>query len=146
MTAVAGVAAATRLRSRSAVLPPAATVVVGTLVRWGLSRAVRRERPAPEQRLVSVHGPSYPSRHATAATLGALVLYRCLPESPLLTSILTAGVAAVCTSRLRLGVHWPSDVLAGVALATLVDLAVCSATSRSSRPPIPVAESQGGTL
>lgn len=138
MTAIASVAAVARRGSGSPVAP-VATVATGTTVRWALSRAIRRDRPAPERWLMGVDGPSYPSRHATAATLGALVLYRSLPSSVLLSTILATGVAAVGLSRIRLGVHWPSDVLAGVALATLVDAVISSATSWPGRPRVSVA-------
>jgi membrane-associated phospholipid phosphatase len=143
MTAVASLAAAARGRSRSAVLPLVATVAIGTSVRWVLSRAIDRKRPATERWLVSVDGPSYPSRHATAATLGALVLYRSLPRSALLTSALAAGVAAVGVSRVRLGVHWPSDVLAGIALATAADAVIWSVTGSSGQPRVQVPERRG---
>lgn len=126
MTATAGLAASARHRSALALLPPVATVVVGSSIRWALSRVIQRERPSPKLWLVDVDGPSFPSRHATAATLGALVLHRSLPRSAAMDLMLGAGVAVVALSRVRLGVHWPSDVVAGIALALAVDAAPSS--------------------
>lgn len=73
--------------------------------------------------LVEVQTYSFPSGHATSAavtylTLGAL-LARVQPRKRIKAYIL--GVALVLTlligmSRIYLGVHWPSDVLAGWAM------------------------------
>jgi undecaprenyl-diphosphatase len=67
--------------------------------------------------------PSFPSGHAAAAavvylTLG-LLLARTLPRRALKVYVVALGVAlavAVGVSRVYLGVHWPTDVLAGWAL------------------------------
>jgi undecaprenyl-diphosphatase len=133
-TVVAGLAAVVRHRSPSAALAPVATMVVGSGARWALSRAVRRERPVRARWLVDADGPSFPSRHATAAALGAFALYRTLPGPRILRWPLTAGVVAVGISRVRLGVHWPSDVVAGIALATLTDSVTHLTTNPATSP------------
>jgi undecaprenyl-diphosphatase len=112
-------AAAAVVRGRDPVVPVVA-VTTAYAGRWGLMRAVGRDRPPEEDWLVRPEGASYPSRHAASAMLGALCLHRQLPRSSALDAVLSLGVVAVCVSRVRLGVHWPSDVVAGVALATLV--------------------------
>lgn len=82
---------------------------------------VHRERPSV-LRLVAAHGYSFPSGHTVAAAacwMGiALVLGR--DRSRLVRASLAAVAAliavAVATSRALLGVHWLTDVIAGLAI------------------------------
>ncbi|WP_369181430.1 phosphatase PAP2 family protein [Streptomyces mutabilis] len=84
------------------------------VVSMGVKRVVRRPRPAHVVPLVRTAGRhSFPSSHATSATaaavaFGALGLHAVWPLA-----------AAVCVSRLVVGVHYPSDVAAGAALGAL---------------------------
>lgn len=90
-------------------------VVGGDLARAALARLVGRERPPATLRHAHFRGPSFPSRHATLATLAAVSVVATVPprrRRPAEGCALTAA-AGVGVSRLRLGVHWPSDVLAG---------------------------------
>ena len=72
--------------------------------------------------LAALHGASFPSGHsaAAAATYAACALLIGRGRSPRTQAILSgAAVAiavAVATSRVFLGVHWLTDVLAGLAL------------------------------
>lgn len=86
-----------------------------------LKVVVHRERPAV-LRLVVAHGYSFPSGHTVAAASAwlavALVLGR---DRSRRTRALLAGGAAliavsVATSRALLGVHWLTDVVAGLAI------------------------------
>ena len=91
--------------------------VISNLIKLG----VHRVRPTIDP-LTLTSGSSFPSGHATAAAACyagfALIAGRRL--SPRVRSILAgtaAGIAvAVATSRVLLGVHWLTDVLAGLAL------------------------------
>ncbi len=97
--------------------------VATTAVAYGLNQAikfsVKRQRPQlqdlpPLTPVVS--GLSFPSAHATTSFAAAAAYSRALP----LASPLFYGAATMfALSRPYLGVHYPSDVLAGAALGTV---------------------------
>ena len=89
---------------------------------------VRRRRPHHPDIAVNVSTPSalsFPSAHATSSTAAAMLLCRAT-GSPLPL----AAVPLMALSRLVLGVHYPTDVLAGMA----VGAAVARVTGRLGRP------------
>ncbi|MCF3133908.1 phosphatase PAP2 family protein [Streptomyces olivochromogenes] len=91
-----------------------ALVAGAHLASMGVKRLVRRARPTHvEPRVHTAGRHSFPSSHATSATaaavaFGALGAYGIAPLA-----------AAMCLSRLVVGVHYPSDVAAGAALGAL---------------------------
>ena len=109
-----------RRRSRE-VFVFVAAIGIGELVLNNLLKViVKRDRPPVLHQLVVVHGYSFPSGHTVAAAscwMGiALVLGR--DKSRLVRATLAGGAAliavSVAASRALLGVHWLSDVIAGL--------------------------------
>lgn len=103
----------------------AGALVVGEAVSSAVKVAAGRSRPPSTGWMSSAAGNSFPSGHTTAATAGYLAL--AMSVAVLLTSIrlrvlvisAAAGLAlAVGWTRVELGVHWPTDVLAGWAVGT----------------------------
>lgn len=105
-----------------------ATGVVVAVVK----QVVGRVRPPVGLRLLTETEPSFPSGHAadSAALFVAagIVIAAVVFHRPLLRALTVAAGFAVSgligLSRLVLGVHWPTDVLAGWALGTVVAVAV----------------------
>ena len=89
-----------------------ATLVANTVVK----QTVRRARPVLEEELPALtpvlSGRSYPSAHSSTSFAGARALSAAgMPAAPLY-----AVAVAMALSRPYLGVHYPSDIVAGAAL------------------------------
>ncbi|WP_372907126.1 phosphatase PAP2 family protein [Saccharopolyspora indica] len=99
-------------------LTAAAGVAVAHGASIAIKRVVRRRRPSDPEVQVLVGTPSklsFPSSHATSTTAAA-VLYGGLTGKKLTPAV----VPPMMVSRLVLGVHYPSDVVAGSALGGAV--------------------------
>ena len=87
-------------------------VLIAFVANTAIKQVVRRSRPdlGPDlPPLVStISGRSYPSAHATTSFAAAGALSRVLPAPPLY-----AAAGAMALTRPYLGVHYPSDVVAG---------------------------------
>ncbi len=112
-----------------ATLLTAGTVWGADLLALVLKTTIDRQRPyetlaEADPLLRASVGNSLPSGHAATSFAGAIVLgylfRRALPG-------LLALAALVAVSRIYVGVHYPSDVLAGAALGAAVALAVVAA-------------------
>jgi membrane-associated phospholipid phosphatase len=99
----------------------AATVGGQYLVVYLIKTAVDRTRPSV-LRLTGFSGPSFPSGHATAAAAAfagfALVATRTRGQRsrPFVGGVAAGLAVSVATTRVLLGVHWLTDVLAGLCL------------------------------
>jgi undecaprenyl-diphosphatase len=116
--------------------------VIGAVIIQNVDKAlIGRPRPAVV-RLVHVGGTSFPSGHATEASaffvLALILIFRASRSTPVR---LTAGVvavtliASVALSRVYLGVHYPTDVAAGILLGGAWSLIVAVGGLPQGTPP-----------
>jgi membrane-associated phospholipid phosphatase len=128
------------VRLAVAIAPGIALGIGGVAAAAGKS-LVARGRPPVALHLVSESGASFPSGHATDSTALyvtlALVVAIFVFRRPIARWACVLGSAvlsgAIGVSRLVLGVHWPTDVLAGWALGLSVALVVTIAASIATR-------------
>ena len=98
----------------------------GALLNMELKRFYERARPALAEMLRRAHGYSFPSGHAMGATvvLGALAYLvvrtqRTWRQKSAVIAAAVTVILAVASSRIYLGVHWVSDVVAGITCGCL---------------------------
>ena len=111
---------------RAAVRGLASLGTTSLLVNLVLKRVFRRGRPDPAgipAARALAHAPgsaSFPSGHAASAAAFATGV---AVESPLAGALVAPLALGVAWSRVHVGVHHPSDVVAGLAVGTAVALA-----------------------
>ena len=95
----------------------AETLLISNILSTSMKYLINRERPFikyPElQNMTRVSSPSFPSGHTSTAFALATSLSLAFPKwYVIFPSFLWAGLVAY--SRLHLGVHYPSDIIAGI--------------------------------
>jgi undecaprenyl-diphosphatase len=115
-----GAAGALLHRGRRPVYLRAMRVTLLTLMANTVVKAlVRRARPVLEELPAlspTLYGRSYPSAHASTSFAAAGALSAALPRVPLY-----AAATLMAVTRPYLGVHYPSDVVAGALFGRAVD-------------------------
>jgi membrane-associated phospholipid phosphatase len=108
-----------------------------SILNTGLKLFFTKPRPQLWTGLISETSFSFPSGHA----LGSFVLYgaiayllaTCYPQlSILIYTLAVILIAAICISRLYLGVHWPTDIIAGYGIGFLW-LTICTTMLKLQR-------------
>jgi len=133
LAVAAGADLLARSRLPRATLAGAAAVALGSLCADLLKDATGRHRPPQAEALVHLpHSAAFPSGHATTAFAAAIAIG--LVRQRLLAPLVLLA-AAIGFSRLYLGVHWPSDVLAGAILGAALGWLVAWALGRLAPGP-----------
>ncbi|HWW62531.1 MAG TPA: phosphatase PAP2 family protein [Thermoanaerobaculia bacterium] len=118
----------------------AGTTGLGSLLNMTLKAFFARARPDLAAQLRHAHGYSFPSGHAMGSTIvvGALtyLVFRVLTQWRWKSLALAMGVTlifAISSSRIYLGVHWISDVGAGITAGFIWVIATTVAYETSRR-------------
>lgn len=118
--ALAATGAVLRPERRERWAAAAAAAPIAIVLNYSVKLTIGRKRPILEDHPPLARAPSklsFPSAHSTSSVAAAVVLGRVAPRArPALYVLATA----ICAGRPYLGMHYPSDVLAGVALGALV--------------------------
>ncbi len=119
------------------------TVTLTFALNTAVKLAVGRRRPQlPDLPALTgtPTGLSFPSAHASTGFAGALAFSRLGLPAPALYGL----AATLAYSRLYLGVHYPSDILAGALFGTAMAAVLTQAPTRQGGPPRQAGPPGGG--
>ncbi|MFQ6329445.1 phosphatase PAP2 family protein [Nocardia sp. CWNU-33] len=124
LTALIGAWLSWRTRSALPIIVIVATGAAASATSTTLKLVVGRGRPPIETQQVITTDYSFPSGHATSTsalvgiTIAILTIGRGRQFVALLSAVAALLITLVAASRLYLGVHWLTDVIAGALLGT----------------------------
>jgi undecaprenyl-diphosphatase len=120
----------------------AVTILLASVLNSSIKLAIARQRPDLLEPVIVEHGFSFPSGHSALGMVAygilAVLVSRSRLPSPArgaLVFALGALVALIGLSRIWLGVHYPTDVLAGWAAGGVIVLIYAAVTRRVSPEP-----------
>lgn len=118
-------------------IPVSAGAISVTVINKIIKNLVRRERPDQIYHLIKQGGYSFPSGHSiTSMFVFGMLIYHVRVNvqnrkaANVLTVIIAVPMVCIGLSRIYLGVHYPSDVLAGWALGVAVMMVVIEIADR----------------
>jgi membrane-associated phospholipid phosphatase len=126
----------------------AITIALASIANSTLKIAIARQRPELLDPIIVEHGFSFPSGHSALGMVAYGVLAVLVHRSSLPAPVRAAGlfmlgalVALIGLSRVYLGVHYPTDVIAGWSAGAVVVLVFAAITRRAL--PAPGGEAAG---
>jgi membrane-associated phospholipid phosphatase len=129
------VAAAADRPRRARWLVATALPLVAIVANYAFKRAINRERPVIEELPAlgyAASSLSFPSAHATSSVAAATAIGRIAPGSK---PVVYTLAALICVGRPYLGMHYPSDVLVGVALGRIIGKSIPGLDGPAEPPP-----------
>lgn len=123
------------LEHRAAIVLSLFAIIFGDLIGEQLKQLCARPRPYLNPSLIdnlrvlggeSSNSPSFPSNHAVNSwALAIPLIVFCRRQFKWLTVFFTLFAIAICYSRIYVGVHYLSDVIAGAFIGCVTGLAMC---------------------
>lgn len=110
-----------------------ATMVTAWMLMVGLKLLAARERPPAPFTLVELSTYAFPSGHAMLSAALAVIVGAIAVRNRALWPLLVAASALIGISRVYLGAHWPTDILAGWLIGTVWAVA-CMALAHALQP------------
>jgi undecaprenyl-diphosphatase len=142
LVAVLVVAVATLVESWRDGLAGALTIALASIGNTLLKASFRRARPDALDAIVVEHGYSFPSGHSALSMVAygvlAVIVWRStLPRAARIGLVVALGalIGAVGLSRVWLGVHYPTDVVAGWSAGLAVVMVYAWLTRREPTEP-----------